>query len=271
MYRARYNQSFFFTSSTAAGAQNVSSDGTQFAVQMDDPIAVPPDAVACEVGVISASIWNNSPNIGPGLGPGGVDDNKFQYTTSVAPAGTYTITLPTGLYSLSAIAAYLSSQFVNNGHPATLFAFGGQGATGLAFITILTNGDTAHFEQVGSIASILGFPAVAITATATNQTTYGTSIATLNRNNTYLISSTLISGGIPTNSNASGIIASVPIAAAPGSLINWSATNVLWTPATELIGQRKSNFRFWLTNETGAATPTAGESWSFTVMIRFRR
>jgi hypothetical protein len=104
-----------------------------------------------------------------------------------------------------------------------------------------------------------------------NEIFYGATVAGLNRNNSYLISSTIISGGIPTNSNASGIIAAVPIAAAPGSLINWSATNVLWTPATELVGQRKSNFSVRLTNESGAATPTAGESWSFTVMIRWQR
>jgi hypothetical protein len=66
------------------------------------------DAVACELGVVSAAVWNNSPNIGPGLGPGGVDDYKFQYTTSTAPAGTYD-TFPTGLYSLAAISSFLSS------------------------------------------------------------------------------------------------------------------------------------------------------------------
>lgn len=268
---AKYNQSYFFSSATTAGAQNVSSDGTAFSGQRADPISIPNDAVACELGVVSASVWNNSPNIGPGLGPAGVDDYKFQYTTSTAPAGTYNITFPTGLYSLAAISSFLSSQFINNGHVGNLFSLGGQAATGLAYITILTSGDTAHFEQAGSIGSILGFPAAAITSAVANETTYGTSIATLNRNNTYLISGTLISGGIPTNSNASGIIAAVPIAAVPGSLINWSATNVLWTPATELVGQRKNNFRFWLSNESGLATPTAGESWSFTVTIRYRR
>ena len=143
---AKYNQSFFFSSDTAAGAQNVSSDGTQFSVQLADPIAIPRDAVACELGVLSASIWNTSPNIGPGLGAGGVDNNRFRYTTSTAPAGTFNITLPTGLYSLAAISSYLSSQFVNNGHVSKLFTLGEQGATGLAIITILTAGDTARFD-----------------------------------------------------------------------------------------------------------------------------
>ena len=96
---AQYNQSFFFSSDTVAGAQNVSSDGTRFSVQLADPIAIPDGALTCELGVVTASIWNNSPNIGAGLGPAGVDNNKFQYTTSTAPAGTYSTTLPTGLLS----------------------------------------------------------------------------------------------------------------------------------------------------------------------------
>src|SRR2546421_12984891 len=100
-------------------------------------------------------------------------------TSFVAPAGTYDITLPTGLYSLAAIASYLSSQFVNNGHPANLFSFGGQGATGLAYVAILTSGDTVHFEEVGSIGSILGFPSAAIISTIANEIVYGTSVATL--------------------------------------------------------------------------------------------
>ena len=156
---AQYNQSFFFTSNTAAGVS----------VQLADLIAIPADAIACELGVVTASIWNNSPNIGPGLGPAGVDDNKFQYTTSTAPAGTYSITLPTGLYSLAAISSYMSSRFVNNGHAANLFSFSGQAATGLATITTLTLGDTARLEQVVSIGNILGFPSAAIVSTIANQ------------------------------------------------------------------------------------------------------
>src|SRR5690242_18384785 len=122
-------ESYFFSSDPAAGALNVSTDGTTFTVQLSDPISVPSDAKACHVGVNTAAIWNTSPNIGPELGPAGVDDNKFRYTTSTAPAGTYDITFPTGQYSLGAISTYLSSQLTNNGHATNLFTIGGQAAT----------------------------------------------------------------------------------------------------------------------------------------------
>jgi hypothetical protein len=165
----------------------------------------------------------------------------------------------------------LSSQFVNNGHAANLFSLGGQAATGLATVSILTLGDTAHFEQIGSVGSILGFPAAAITSAIANEVTYGPAIATLNRNNTYLISGTLISQGIPTNSTSRGLLAAIPIAAVPGFQINYQPPNIQWTPATELIGQGKSQFSFQLTNERNEATPTANESWSFTLMLRYKR
>ena len=50
---AKVSQTFSFTS---AGADNVSSDGTSFEVTLQRPIMIPNDAVACEVGVISASV-----------------------------------------------------------------------------------------------------------------------------------------------------------------------------------------------------------------------
>jgi hypothetical protein len=264
-------QSFFFSSDTAAYAQNVSSDGTRFEVQMPAPIAVPRGAVDCELAVTAASIWNTSPNIGPGLGPAGADNNNFRYTTSVAPAGTYAIVMPAGLYALAAISAYLKSQFTNNGHPVNLFSIGGQAATGQGAVTILTLGDTVHFEQAGSVGSILGFASAAIVSAVANYTAYGTSVATLNRNNTYLIMSDLITGGIPRNGNASGILAAIPIEVEPYRQINYEAVQVLWTPATELVGQGKTNFSFRLTNERGEATPTAGDTWSFSLVVRYTK
>ena len=265
---AKISQTFSFTS---AGADNVSADGTSFEVTLQRPINIPDNAVACEVGVIDGSIWNNSPNIGPRLGAGSIDNNLFRYTTSTGTPGTYNITFPTGLYSLTALSSYLSSQFVNNGHAPNLFTLSGQSATGLSALTILTLGDTARFEQVGSVGSILGFPVAAITSTIANQVTYSATIATLNRNNTYLISGTLISGGIPTNATSRGLLAAIPISAKPGSQIIYAPPNIQWTPATELIGQNKTQFSFRLTNERNEATPTAGETWSFTLMLRYKR
>src|SRR5690348_11591732 len=61
-------QSFTFSSDTKVGAENVSTDGSVFQVTMDNPIMIPKSAIDCNVGVLQAEIWNNSPNISASFG-----------------------------------------------------------------------------------------------------------------------------------------------------------------------------------------------------------
>ena len=55
---AKYTESYFFSSDPLAGAQNVSADGTTFTVKLSEAITISIDAVAPEVGVVTAAIWN---------------------------------------------------------------------------------------------------------------------------------------------------------------------------------------------------------------------
>jgi len=148
------SNSFIFNSDSAAGAQNVSTDGSMFSVSLSSPLRIPRDAVDVKMGVIQAAIWNTSPNIAASFG-----NNNFTFTTSVAPAGTHSITIPDGLYSVAALGSYLSSQFVNFGYPSNLITIGGNDATGQSTITFLTNGDSVDFTVATSVASLMGFTA----------------------------------------------------------------------------------------------------------------
>ena len=129
--------SYIFSSSVDSGASNISSDGSAFSVVLSSPLMIPKDVIDCSIGVLQAQIWNTSPNISPDF-----KNNIFEYTTTAAPAGTYTITMPEGLYSLTGFNAYLSSQFVNTGLPANLIAVSGHDATQKSIITFLTSGDS---------------------------------------------------------------------------------------------------------------------------------
>jgi len=102
-------------SDPTAGAENVSADGSSFQITLHDPIMIPRSAVDCKASVTQASIWNTSFNIAAAY-----SNNQFEFTTSVAPAGTYTWTIPDGLYSVAGLNGYLSAQFVNTGLPANL-------------------------------------------------------------------------------------------------------------------------------------------------------
>jgi hypothetical protein len=261
--------SIFFNSDPAAGSIGLSTDGSTFNVALSPPIKIPRSAIACEVYVPQASIWNTSPNISSDF-----KNNIFTFTTSVAPAGTYTITFPQGLYSLDDIGAYISAQLVNLTLPSNLFTFTGNGSTGQTVITFLTSGDSINFTVANSIGGILGFNPAVITAPSANYSAYSNNVASLNRNDSYLISGTFLSsGGIPVNNNGLGIMASVPINVQPGSLINYQSQIPISTPADELIGALKTGFQFRLTNQSLQQTPTGGgqttQFWQFVLVIKY--
>lgn len=256
--------SYIFNSDPAAGAQNVSADGSSFQVTLNSPLKIPRDAIDVQMGLIQSAIWNTSPNIAAAFG-----NNNFTFTTSVAPAGTHSITIPDGLYSVEALNTYLSSQYVNLGYPANLITIGGNDSTGQSTVTFLTNGDSVNFTIATSVAPLLGFNPIVITAPSTNYTFFSNNPASFNRVNSYIIYSNIVANGIQVNSNSTGVIGTVPINVAPGSQINYSPQNVVWFSPDELIGSSKSNFTFQLLDQNLRPTPTGGNTWSITLIVQY--
>ena len=254
---------YIFNSDINAGAENVSADGSSFQVSLHDPITIPKGAVDCKVGVVSASVWNSSLNIAASYG-----NNTFTFTTTAAPAGTYTFVIPDGLYSVDGLSSYLASQFVNLTLPSNLITISGENATQKSIITFLKSGDSINFTLVNSLRQLLGFNALVITAPSANYSFFSNNVAAFKRINSVIISSNFVSVGIPVNSQSRGIIASVPITAAPGSQIVYSPTHVVWFCAHELIGRRKLNLSFSLLDQDLRPAP-AVDPYSFTVLIEY--
>jgi len=169
---------YIFNSDPVSGAQNTSADGSSFQVTTNSPIRIPRDAIDCKMGVIQAAVWNTSPNISSTF-----NNNLFKFTTSVAPAGTHTITIPEGLYSVAALSSYLSSQFVNFGYPSNLITISGNEATGQSTVTFLTLGDSVDFTIPNTVRTILGFNSVVIAAPSANYTFFSNNPAQFNRVN----------------------------------------------------------------------------------------
>lgn len=257
--------SYLFNSDTTTGAQNIAANGSSFEVSLNTPISIPKGAVSCEAGVVQAAIWNTSPNIAAEF-----KNNLFRFTTSQAPAGTYTFTVPDGLYSVAGLASYLAAQFVNLGLPSNLISLSGDNSTQKSILTFLISGDSINFTIANTVREVLGFDSQVLTAPSANYSFYSDNTAAFNRNNSYVIASNLVSQGIPVNSQSQGIIATVPIAIVPGSQVNYSPQNVVWFDAGELIGNSKINMRFMLKNQNLEATPTSGDTWSFVLVIRYQ-
>ena len=90
--------SFFFSSDTLVGAQNVSVDGSEFTVVLDAPIALPQGAMSATLAVSQASVWNTSYNISAAFGNNEISIEAIFYSPTF-----FTLTIPDGLYSLSGL------------------------------------------------------------------------------------------------------------------------------------------------------------------------
>jgi hypothetical protein len=141
-------QSFYFSSSPAAGAQNISADGSAFEVNFNTALSVPASATVCEMGLITASVWNTSPNISAAFG-----NNQLRVFVLGIP---YTIVFTDGLYSLDNLNAYIDRVLQNSGLPAGLFVFGGDDATQRVVITVNQIGDYIDFTVPNSVGPLLG-------------------------------------------------------------------------------------------------------------------
>lgn len=255
---------FFLTSNPEVGAENVSADGSRFEVNLNADLAIPASATDIELCVSQAAIWNVSPNLAASFG-----NNRFRYTTTTAPAGVYDVLIPDGLWSLTGLGSYLSTQFVNNGHSAGLFKLSGQDSTQQSVITVATAGDSVQLASApNSVGTLLGFTADVI-ATVANFNAFSQGIAKLNRNNSYTIQSN-ICDGIVVNRATSGVIASIPIDAPPGSQINFDPRQLTWIPCPELRGVSRTRLTFQLGNQDLQPTPTSGELYTFIIQLRWQ-
>ena len=253
--------SFFFSSDPYNKAQNVSQDGSQFTVVLDQPICLPQAAMAATLSVTQASIWNNSFNISTSFG-----NDKIRIVTGES---VLDLTIPDGLYSLSGLNSYLATQFVNLSLPSNLILISGDDATQKSIITFLNDGDSVDFTQVNSVRNILGFNSRVVISALAGFSEFSDEPANFNRVNSYLILSNLVSQGIPVNSIGQGIICQVPITVPPGSQINYQPYNPIQVDASELVGMGKNVFSFSLVDQNLRATPTAGESWNFVVVLNY--
>jgi hypothetical protein len=255
---------YIFNSDPSTGSQNLSADGSSFEVSLNNPISIPRGAVDCVAGVVQSAIWSTSPNISPTF-----NNNVFKFTTTQAPAGTYTLNIPQGLYSIDGLNTYLSAQYANIGLPTNLILITGDQSTQSSILTFEFKGDSVDFTVPNSVRTVLGFNSEVLTAPSANYSFYSESPAAFNRVNSFVIASNIVSQGIPVNNQSEGIIALVPITVPPGSQINFQPYNVSWFECRELIGQSKTNMTFRLLNQSLLPTPTSGDYWSFTLVLQF--
>ena len=255
-----------FSSDPRVGAENVSADGSSFSTTFDTPRQIPAAAMACQCGVASAGVWYTSPNVSPAF-----SNNLLSFQTSIAPAGAYTINIDQGLYSLDALGSYIAIKLQNLGLPSDLISFSPSNSNQKCAITLSTAGDRVFIGAAGGIGQLLGWPTGSpdIVALVAGYTEFSPIEASLNRVSSFVIGSDLVSSGIQINGSSRGILAIIPITTGPGRFQVYSPPNVQFFDASDLIGRPRQTIRLVLTDQDLRPTPTSGDYWSVTLLIKY--
>jgi hypothetical protein len=161
--------------------------------------------------------------------------------------------------------------------PSDLVVLQGDDSTQSTVLTFNNAGFQTYidFDHPDTFREILGFHARQAPLPADQSTDghseYADDVAEFNTINDFLISTDLISGGIPLNATSAGVIALVNIDVKPGRLITYAPVHPDIVDANGLIGmesERKS-FSFWLTDQARNSVNTNGESWSLTMRLTY--
>ena len=257
--------SYTFSSNTSTGAANIQNNGASFSVALNSPIYIPKGTVDCTVEVLQAAVWNTSPNIAVEFGNYRL---SFSYNETV-----YGFVIPDGLYSLTDLNTTISRLLANAGLASNLFILSGDQSTQKTVITYSVSGVRIDFTNPDSIRTVLGFDARLSPVggiSAAGQSDFSDNTAVFNRINSFFVRSSMVNNGLPLNNVGSGIIAAIPITAAPGSQINYAPTIPIAVDASDLPGTTLQFISFDLLDQELRYVNTVGEDWSITLAIKYK-
>ena len=262
-----YKLPFIFTSSTSSGAQNISQNGSSFEVNLDRPIVVPREAKNCFITIPVGSAWWNMFNIEENVN----DQLDVEYFDGVITVNI-TITLDPGLYDLEHLSAEIGRELLAGGVPQDLFILNPDQATQKSVIQFNYSGVQLDFNIARNFANILGFDLrlVPLAGQTTGvQFEKSDNIANFNVIDSLLIHSDLVSRGIRINDQYKNVLIQLLIDVAPGSQIITTPFNPLEIPSNELIGEKRKNLRFWLTDQDSNPVNTQGEIFACQLVIHY--
>lgn len=261
--------SILASSDPEGGARNVSADGSRFEIQLEDALAIPQEAVNITVDVEEATVWWVVPNIIEGE-----NDKLYITAPNVADVLTaYVATIPQGLYDLSGLNQAIQRELQNQGakiDPAPAINLSPDDATQRVEISLNYLGSSLDFTPNDTFREILGFDSQVIGPTIIAPfTVIADSTASFNRVNYFLIHSDLTNLGIRFNNTYNQSISQVLIDVPPGSQIVSRPFNPARINTPELGGAKRTNIRFWLTDDKNRPVNTNNEFFTCRVAIKY--
>jgi hypothetical protein len=249
--------SLIVSSDPDAGAINRSSDGSQFEIQLDgEGIQIPKDAINVNVSVEESTVWWVVPNIIEG------QNNRMYIFGDNDSGGTelFTIEIPQGLYDLSglnqAILAELEAAGAKTvdggGNPLPLISLTADDATQKVRLRFNYTNVYVDFQPNDTPREILGFDAL-------QYGPYPTAPLSILAPNTAAFN------------QVNQTIAQVLIDVAPGSQIVSTPFNPARCNGQELAGSKRTNLRFWLTDDKQRPVNTNGEYFTARIVIHYQK
>lgn len=259
--------SLIASSDPSNGASLISDDGSEFTIFYDNVINIPGGKHGfnyVDIAVWSSSIWYNFPNIING------ENSEFRV---IINAVNFDVSLPTGLYTLGDLNEALTREVDNLGGDGSVFNLSADEPT--EKVNIFLDGTVADPVQIdftiaNSIRTILGFDSqlVPLVATTVPFNQLGDTEANFNQINSVLIHTDLIDGGVRNGPNYDSIVGQVFLTTQPNFQQITMPTSLQWTPANSLLGQSRSQARFWITDEKNVRLNTRSEFWDVNLIIR---
>ena len=266
--------SAFFNSALSSGSAKTNNLGNRFSVQLNTPLTIPRDSLYASLEVVSAKVWNVSPNVSSAIG-----NNHMFFSYG---GQEYDLEFPDGLYGIDEMNMFFNIYFGQNPTlPNDLFELEENGATQKVSVKFNYVGVTIDFTKPNSCIDVLGFYTLydgvqdtftsteIITSNVKGESIIAPNEARFNRIVNYYIVSNLLSDGIPINNKSSGVISEVPITSRVGSLITYVPLNPMRVDCSDLIGQSKQLVSFGLVDQLGREVSTAGEDFSLGIVIRY--
>lgn len=268
--------SLLVSSDPSQGASNVSSDGSSFEIQLEEPIEIPKDAVNITTSVEEATVWWTVPNVIES------QNDTFYVFGDRADGGAaqlFTVKIETGLYDLTGLNNSLQTGLEKAGAKVLdgttskpLIQLAPDDATQKVLIRFNYTNVYVDFQPADTLRDILGFNATQVgpfAAAPVNE--LAPNVAAFNSVNYFLIASDLVQKGIRFNNRYNQIVSQVLINVAPGSQIISTPFNPAKIPSNELAGSKRTNLRFRLTDDKLRPVNTNNEYFTARVVIRYMR
>jgi len=257
---------YIFNSSAESGAKNISSDGSTFEVELEQPIIIPRDAINCYIKCQNATCWYVFYNIDE-------TNNRIRFTYDDGiTIEDETLTIDPGLYDVDHLNAEITRKLSETNMPNDLILLIPSTADQKIVIQFNFTGVQIDLTISNSIREILGFDSRLVPLAPTvssEQYEKGDRIAEFNNLDYVLLHSDLVSRGIRVNNTYDQTIAQILIDVPAGSQIISAPFNPPEIPSNELIGEKRKTIRFYLTDQDNNFLNTRNETFSCRLVIHY--